>query len=402
MLVGLTLKDLDALTLTLKGRKTENLLGLVQSNSGGDWLVYTNSLYWGRGMTLHAAWKDGRFSSLTSPFIDKISDIRGAVLKVAMFEWQPSTLYRRSEDGSLEHLYGRDVEVIRALASVFNFTVKFVEIPNDERWGDVLPDGSWSGMVGMLARSDADLAIANLFVTSLEGRDEYQGYTNFFDVDYSCFVIRTEPPLPRWQSPGLPFTLPTWMAILGSLFVIAVILNLVASAPIKSSAEDKETTHLRSFSAAMLFTVSLHLQQSYPSLPRHQATRIMVAFLLLYTIILAKAYSCNLTAFLTIVRQPTGIDTVQELYESKLPLFENMNYIKTSLMQSPNEFLRGLVERHRVVKDIHEIMKMVRRGKGVAVANRSTKEFNIKTQIHPSEGAHETRMMKVMLSRHGN
>ncbi|KAG0724523.1 hypothetical protein GWK47_040426 [Chionoecetes opilio] len=90
-------------------------------------------------------------------------------------------------------------------------------------------------MVGMLARADADLAIANLFVTSLEGRDEYQGYTNFFDADYSCFLIRTEPPLPRWQSPGLPFTLPTWVAIVSGLLVIAVILNLVASAAVEST-----------------------------------------------------------------------------------------------------------------------------------------------------------------------
>ena len=57
---------------------------------------------------------------------------------------------------------------------------------------------------------------------------------------------------------------------------------------------------------------------------------------------------------------------------------------------------QGLVERHQLVKDLREIMKMVRKGKGVAVLNRSTKEFNINTQLHPSEGAHETRMMKVI------
>ena len=40
-------------------------------------------------------------------------------------------------------------------------------------------------MVGLLGRADADLAISNLFVSSLEGRDEYQGYTTFFDTDVS-------------------------------------------------------------------------------------------------------------------------------------------------------------------------------------------------------------------------
>ena len=52
------------------------------------------------------------------------------LVQVAMFEWQPSTLYYRNEEGILDFLYGRDVEVIRALASVFNFTIKFVETSN--------------------------------------------------------------------------------------------------------------------------------------------------------------------------------------------------------------------------------------------------------------------------------
>ncbi|KAK8399140.1 hypothetical protein O3P69_004307 [Scylla paramamosain] len=134
VLVGLTRDELDALTLTHKGRKTEHLVGLVQSDKVGKWEVYINQLYWGPGMRLHATWRKGHFSSPASPFIDKISDIRGSVLQlfiltvqIAMFEWEPSTLYRRNEEGVLEHLYGRDIEVIRALADVFNFTAKFIE-----------------------------------------------------------------------------------------------------------------------------------------------------------------------------------------------------------------------------------------------------------------------------------
>ena len=57
---------------------------------------------------------------------------------------------------------------------------------------------------------------------------------------------------------------------------------------------------------------------------------------------------------------------------------------------------QGLVERHKLVEDLDEIIKLVRKGKGVAMVNRSTKEFNINTQLHHSEGAQETRMIKVV------
>ncbi|MPC19840.1 putative glutamate receptor [Portunus trituberculatus] len=316
----------------------------LQSDKAGEWEVYINQLYWGPGMRLHATWKNGRFSSPVSPFIDKISDIRGSVLKrrercrsgsysicdyllklmiltvqIAMFEWEPSTLYRRNEGGVLEYLYGRDIEVIRALADVFNFTAEFVETYDGEKWGYPLSNGSWTGLVGMLGRADAELAISNLFVSSLEGRDEYQGYTNFFDTDVSPYSSEY-----CYRGESFPD-------------------------------EEEESVNLKRFPAAMLFTISLHLQEPYPALPRRQATRIMVAFMLIYTFILAKSYSCNLTAFLT-----------------------------------------GLVERHTLVKDLREIMKLVRKGKGVAVVNRSTKEFNINTQLHHSEGAYQTRMMKVV------
>lgn len=56
----------------------------LQSDKAGEWEVYINQLYWGPGMKLHATWKNGQFSSTASPFIDKISDIRGSVLKVVM------------------------------------------------------------------------------------------------------------------------------------------------------------------------------------------------------------------------------------------------------------------------------------------------------------------------------
>lgn len=77
-------------------------------------------------MRLHATWKNGRFSSPTSPFIDKISDIRGAVLKVVISKhlsrFSTHLLFHESHIEILwilvlplqaadPHLAGRDVRV---------------------------------------------------------------------------------------------------------------------------------------------------------------------------------------------------------------------------------------------------------------------------------------------------
>lgn len=47
-----------------------------------------------------------------------------------------------------------------------------------EFWGKLTANGSWDGLVGMLAREEADIALANLFVTDVKGRTEFQEYTS--------------------------------------------------------------------------------------------------------------------------------------------------------------------------------------------------------------------------------
>lgn len=35
-----------------------------------------------------------------------------------------------------------------------------------EFWGNVLEDGSWTGLVGILKRREADIGVANMFISS--------------------------------------------------------------------------------------------------------------------------------------------------------------------------------------------------------------------------------------------
>lgn len=46
-----------------------------------------------------------------------------------------------------------------------------------EVWGERLPNGSWNGIIGMLGSGAGDLAIANIFITSLLGRRDYQHFS---------------------------------------------------------------------------------------------------------------------------------------------------------------------------------------------------------------------------------
>lgn len=44
----------------------------------------------------------------------------------------------------------------------------------------------------------------------------------------SCFMARSAPPLPRWQSLALPFTFEVWMAVLLGVLVLSPVLLWLA------------------------------------------------------------------------------------------------------------------------------------------------------------------------------
>lgn len=48
-------------------------------------------------------------------------------MQVVTFVWEPSIMYRRAPDGSLESRYGVDIDAISLLSHAMNFTVRYVE-----------------------------------------------------------------------------------------------------------------------------------------------------------------------------------------------------------------------------------------------------------------------------------
>ncbi|KAK4297655.1 hypothetical protein Pmani_029943 [Petrolisthes manimaculis] len=402
LLVGLVKGQLEELTRTFKGRKTQHLVGLVKSESDGEWEVYMNQLYWGPGVSRVATWRKGRFTSSRTFFPEKTANLQGATLNVVTFEYRPSTIYYRTANNSVAFHYGRDVEMVKAVAPVLNFTANFIEPPNGEKWGTLRDDGTWSGVVGSLARGEADLAIANLFVSSMLGRDLYQGYSTLYDSEEVKFLIRTEPPLPRWQSLWLPFNRDTWLAMLLGLLILAPVTYLIVRAANDGTGgngqqELGEPGTLRSMLGVYMFTISLHLQEPHPAAPHTHTSRLLVAFLLLYTLVLTRSYSCNLTAFLTIARQPKGIETLLELHEANVLLYENSYFIRDQLKTSPTQYLRDLADRHTLVKNIGEASPGVKKGLGVFITNIGNMNFFFNTIVAPSSGGYGARMIKESL-----
>ncbi|XP_071523759.1 probable glutamate receptor [Panulirus ornatus] len=384
VVVGMSTEQLQQLTSSRKGRKTEHILGLLQAGGAGEWEVLLNQLYSRSGVRRVTTWRSTTFTNDHLLFPDKMADLQGAALKVVTFQFAPHMMESASEGGQR---YGRDLQLVTALANVLNVTLTFQLPPSGELWGRKLVDDSWTGLVGSLARQEADLGVANIFLSNNNNRRLVQDFTRFYDADVSCFLARKEPPLASWQSLALPFTLHTWLAILAGLGLTSLALFFIASA------SGREVESLQEVVSAALYSWGIHLRVSQERVPRGVATQVLVLVMLVYAIILTTGYSCNLTAYLTVVRSPPSMDTLRQLHASSQRVLGIGPFFKVSMASSTNIYLQELTERYVSHSSFQEALVSVQDGTGVFIESRKFLEYLMNTQF-TSHGTSAMRIMK--------
>ncbi|KAG7164960.1 Glutamate receptor ionotropic, delta-2-like 14 [Homarus americanus] len=205
-----------------------------------------------------------------------------------------------------------------------------------ELWGEVTSNGTWNGLVGLLGTGEGDIGIANLFITALGGRKEYQEYTTYYEQDTTCFLIQSEAQIPRWQSLALPYTATTWLVILLGLVLTGPLLYCLT----KLASFRGEKMANSSLAYTSLYTAGMHFRSTQLQVPTSSSLQVLVVFLWLYIIILTTGYSSNLTAFLTVDRTPPGINTIKELYHSSLTVYGLGPFFGNNMAQSKNDHLR--------------------------------------------------------------
>ncbi|KAG7161372.1 Ionotropic receptor 21a-like 12 [Homarus americanus] len=346
VLVGLSQDQLVNVSRSRKGKKTEHLLGVIKSGARGEWGVYMNQLYWGPGVQRVATWRGNSFTSQVELFPDKVSDLRGAVLKVCTFVWEPNVFYYRAKNGSLLYRYGIDIQITRLLARSLNFSIEFVEPPPGEMWGEAQTNGYFSGLIGKVKRDEVDIGVADLYLVI--SRNNIVDMTSPYDSEMKCFLVGGE-------------------------------VNI-----------------LQHLTPAWQYAFGLHFRQAQASVPRSTSTQVVVTALWLYTIILTIVYSSNLTAFLLVRKQPPPMDTIIDLYHSGLELATIGVFFKNAMAISSDPYLRALTKMFVSYDDVEDILARVVAGEAVYLSNGRYIQFVTTTRF--TKAGTRVRVMKECFS----
>ncbi|XP_068201687.1 glutamate receptor ionotropic, kainate 2-like [Palaemon carinicauda] len=382
--------DFQAFADSVKGKKTERLAAAIKFNrsTGTEWGIFLNQLFGSWEIKRAATWRKRAFTTQVRLYPDKLSDLKGVQLKCVTFEWKPSVFYYRSKNGTVLFRYGIDIGVVQTLSQVLNFTVQFEEPPNEEYWGREEKNGSWSGMMGKLARNEVDLGVVDLYVTIV--RVNILDYTAPYDSELSCFMARTEPPLPRWQALAFPFQGTTWLAILVGLIVSGPVLFFLGWGSSKCGGE---VTVLQTLSSSWYYALGIHCCETQAVLPINKSTRIFVIILWLYAMTLTIAYSTNLMAFLTVSKPPASMETIRELHASGIEVAGLGKFYGDALASASDPYLKSLANRFQDYNKDEVIFDKVLRGKSVMLQNSPYLEFVAATRFIDM-GVPRLRLMK--------
>lgn len=249
---------------------------------------------------------------------NKSENLHGNELSAVVFPHSPAVL-KTGENETEVSYSGIEIDLIQAIGHKMNFKVSFYEASDsaEVKWGSEIEMGNYSGLLGEMNEAKADFALADLYHSkyNLEVMDLSVPYT------IQCLTFLTPEVLTdnSWQTLILPFSLAMWIGIFISIFCMIFIFFLFSKVYmfIKS---DKIARHdlFDDFSACIIYSYSMILVVSVPSMPQRWSVRVLTGWWWIYCVLVVTAYRASLTSILANPQPRVTIDTLDMLASSGL------------------------------------------------------------------------------------
>ncbi|XP_068229559.1 uncharacterized protein [Palaemon carinicauda] len=209
-------------------------------------------------------------------------------------------------DGSVELVSGVDTILLKTYSSVLNFTYKAF-VPRDNIWGNPQPNGSVTGIIGMVARREVTLGMSALAIT--ESRMKVIDFT-FPHFSSGLLLISRYPKVKSRALAVLsPFPQEVWFSICAAVLLIGPVIYAVSNLPTDHQKRDAKYSFQRcAFNMFRSFVIQGNFIRG-----RRWSQRWILFCWYIFCLIFYALYSGMLTAVLAIPTYETPIDSLQDL-----------------------------------------------------------------------------------------
>ncbi|CAL4079859.1 unnamed protein product, partial [Meganyctiphanes norvegica] len=224
---------------------------------------------------------------------------------------------------------GIDVGVLSSMAKTLNFSYTII-IAEDGQWGGVQSDGSITGMIGRVARHEADFAINEITITG------HQRSQKIFFLKYyrrsKFLTLRENGPTHPLTSFNISFT-QVWLTLFVSWLVIGPVLGFLTYLRRQFTDDIPKDWVLGKFTFNMFRSLVIFQGNQL----EHESWMYRWIFVSWYffTFIFFVLYSGTLTAVLAIPSFEKPIDSLWDLLEA----VKNDGYFPITTFGTSNEFI---------------------------------------------------------------
>ncbi|XP_068219312.1 glutamate receptor ionotropic, kainate glr-3-like [Palaemon carinicauda] len=275
--------------------------------------------------------------------------LSGRHLRVGCELWLPWSNTTSEPDGIVK-TSGVSVDMLNIIAKKLNFTYSFYR-PSDREWGRELPNGSFTGMIGMCQKNEVDVALGP-FVMAW---DRYQAADYSTPIHYDEYGLILPRPRREVDLSGVakPLSWQVWMS-LGLSIWVCLIIGLVMNQIRKRFVGGNRL--LEKEKIQMSWIIRVVLAETVDRLPSGPTARIYIITWMLVGLIMQAAYSGVLISLLVVPKVPVPVDSVEDLASyGKIPLLVIIgNYVHNIFSKAKEGVYKEVLDKAIVRRNFAE------------------------------------------------
>ncbi|XP_064095426.1 uncharacterized protein LOC135207536 [Macrobrachium nipponense] len=156
------------------------------------------------------------------------SNMKGRTLKIGVNNAAPLfSIESVSVDGLNQDRYsGIDLSILKSLSAFLNFKFEIIR-SIDNTWGDLQPNGTATGVIGMVLRDEINVALAHMTITKT--RAMAADFTHLYYQDTITIISQAPTIMNRTFAVFSPFQSMVWGVIILSILFLGLILKVLSN-----------------------------------------------------------------------------------------------------------------------------------------------------------------------------
>jgi len=209
---------------------------------------------------------------------------------------------------------GWEVNFLKIIAECLNSSIHYIlPPPNNEKWGEMLDNGSFTGLTGDLVYNRADIAFAvwPLNPRTLQALDATKTYFR----DEWVWWVPCAKKIPRWKSIFMVFSTGTWTAGLFSIVISLLVMVFLAKGEQRTGILQEWQVYKR-FPSCLSSVWAVLLAVSVSPMPRTSSVRAFFASWVCYCLAITTIFDAFLITYLIDPGLQHQINSFEEIVAS--------------------------------------------------------------------------------------